>query len=195
VAPHRSLPRAKPILTARLSLSPVRYSDAADLEAMFHDPRVNRFLPYERRSETGRVFVARALRMNRLREAHRFVARERDSGAFVGSMGLFSVAQHDRSAEVGYALDRHHWGRGYASEGVGALVAWGFETLGLHRIEALCQEPNLASIRILRRIGFRREGRQRDAISAPGGRVDLLQFSLLAPEFRRDRARRPRVPG
>lgn len=152
---------------------------------MFRDPRVNRYLPPARRLGTGRSFVAGAQRARRAGTAFRFVARTRATGAFVASVSLFDVHREDGWAELGYALPRRQWGKGYATEAVVALLGWGFGTLRLHRVAAWVVEPNRASIAVLRRLGFRPEGRAREAALRRGGYDDLLHFGLLAPEFHR----------
>jgi [ribosomal protein S5]-alanine N-acetyltransferase len=177
--------RVGPILTPRLELRLVRRSDAPELERLFHDRRVNRYLPRARGEETGAQFVALAQRNLRSGTAYRFVARDRMSRELVASVSLFDVHAADRWAELGYALPKAHWGQGYATEAAGALVSWGFSTLGLHRVTAWVVEPNRASVAVLRRLGFRSEGRSREAAARRTGYDDLLHFGVLRSEFRR----------
>jgi [ribosomal protein S5]-alanine N-acetyltransferase len=167
-----------------LELRLARPSDARELERMFHDPKVNRYLPPARRVETGVQYLARARQGLREGTGYRFVARERGSHEFVASVSLFDLHPEDRSAEVGYALARSHWGQGYATEAVSALLEWGFSSLGLHRVGAWVVEPNRSSVAVLRRLGFHSEGRSREAAARPGGYDDLLHFGILDPEFR-----------
>jgi [ribosomal protein S5]-alanine N-acetyltransferase len=162
---------------------------------MFHDPIVNRYLPPARRAETGEQYLARARKNLRTGTGYRFVARERTSRQFVAAVSLFDVHPEDRSAELGYALPRARWGQGYATEAVTAVLEWGFAVLGLHRVGAWVVEPNRASIAVLRRTGFRFEGRSREGAARKGGYHDLLHFGLLEPEFhRRRRLRRSGRP-
>ncbi len=158
---------------------------------MYHDPRVNRYLPPARRRETGARYVANAQRALRAGTGYRFVARDRRSGRFVACVSLFDLHREDRWAELGYALPRWAWGRGYATESVAAVLHWGLSTLGLHRVGAWVVEPNRASVAVLRRLGFRAEGRSREAAARRAGFDDLLHFGLLEPEFRR----RVHLPG
>ena len=60
-----------------------------------------------------------------------------------------------RTAEVGYRLQRAAWGRGYATEGLGALVDQAFDALGFNRVRALTMTVNAASRRVLEKAGFR----------------------------------------
>jgi [ribosomal protein S5]-alanine N-acetyltransferase len=193
VAPRLRAPKTiGPILSARLELRLARRSDAPDLDRLFHDPEVNRYLPSARRAESGEQYVALARRNLRGGTGYRFVARDRATRQFVASVSLFDVHPEDRWAELGYALPRARWGRGYATEAVTALLEWGFATLGLHRVGAWVVEPNRASIAVLRRLGFRSEGRAREAAARPDGYDNLLHFGLLEPEFRR-RGKVPRA--
>lgn len=188
--------RIGPLRTERLELRLVGRADAAELQRMFRDPRVNRYLPPARRLGTGRAFVVLSQRGRRAGTAYRFVARTRATGEFVASVSLFDVHREDGWAELGYALPRRQWGKGYATEAVVALLEWGFDTLHLHRVAAWVVEPNRASVAVLRRLGFRAEGRAREAALRRVGYDDLLHFGVLEPEFaRRIAARRARRRG
>ncbi|MFZ3357053.1 MAG: GNAT family N-acetyltransferase [Thermoplasmata archaeon] len=172
------------IASARLILQLPRSRDARDLEAMFHDPRVYRYLPYARRIEPGHEVVSRAHQGVRSGTAYRFIVRTKECGAFVGSALLFGVDHHNKSAELGYALARDQWGCGYATEAGSALLRWGFKSLRLRRVSAIVAVENLASQLVLRKLGFRREGRRREAGRRGNRWGDDLEFGLLRPEFR-----------
>ena len=77
-------------------------------------------------------------------------------------MGVINVSQiflgAFRSAYLGYYADAHHMGQGYMSEGLRLVLRNAFSKLGLHRLEANIQPANRASVRLVRRAGFRREG-------------------------------------
>ena len=88
-----------------------------------------------------------------------YAVTDRETGALVGGADLRVVSAHDRRGEVGYGLARSHWGKGYAAEAAALLVRFGFERLGLVRIQALCAVDNVRSLRTLERVGMRREGR------------------------------------
>jgi len=65
----------------------------------------------------------------------------------IGGADLRVVSTRDRRAELGYGLARSHWGQGYATEAAGLLLRFGFERLGLVRVEALCSVENDRSVR------------------------------------------------
>jgi [ribosomal protein S5]-alanine N-acetyltransferase len=180
------------LLTSRLVLVPARRSDAADLERLFHDPRVNRYLPPARRRESGLESVRRAQRNARIGSAVRFTVRSRSDDQFVGQVTLFGRNPDDRKAEIGYAFAVAAWGHGYATEATARVIDWAFGPLRLHRIEASVVAGNRASVRVLRRLGFRREGVRRDGAIDGRAFVDLVEFGRLAADAP-GRRRRPRA--
>jgi len=93
----------------------------------------------------------------------------------------------DRSGELGYALRREDWGMGYAAEATALMIAFGFDALRLHRIQAACGPDSRASQRLLARLGFTPEGRLRDHVFTNGAWRDSLLYSLLEHEWREAR--------
>jgi [ribosomal protein S5]-alanine N-acetyltransferase len=87
------------------------------------------------------------------------------------------------TAELGYAIRHDAWGHGYATEASTIILDFGFTTLGLHRVQAACGPDNLASQRVLARLGFRPEGRMRDHVFTNGAWRDSLLYSILADEW------------
>jgi RimJ/RimL family protein N-acetyltransferase len=92
-------------------------------------------------------------------------------------------------ARLGYIFDPAYGGRGYATEAATAMVAYAFEQLGMRRITAGCFADNLASVRILEKVGMRREQHGvGDSWQAELGWVDGYTYGLLAEEWRRGTA-------
>jgi RimJ/RimL family protein N-acetyltransferase len=84
-------------------------------------------------------------------------ASRRDDGTFVGACGLFPVPEGDE-IEIAYRLPFDSWGHGYATEMAQAVLDHGFAALGLARIVGLTWPENVASQRVLRKIGMRERG-------------------------------------
>ena len=82
-------------------------------------------------------------------------------GDLIGAAGVRITSPQFRTASMGYAYRRDVWGQGYATEAARALVAFGFQELGMHRIYAFCDTDNAASARVLEKTGLQREGRLR----------------------------------
>jgi len=105
-----------------------------------------------------------------------------DDGQLVGAIGLHSKPEFDR-AEVGYWLGVPFWGRGYATEAVGAVIRFGFEELGLHRIYAGYFSRNAASGRVMEKNGMRCEGTLRQHVKKWNEYVDIIYYGILRSEW------------
>lgn len=100
-----------------------------------------------------------------------------------GAVGLH-IADSHRRAELGYWIGMPYWGKGLATEAAGAAVAFGFETVQLRRIYAHHFAENIASQRVLEKIGMRHEGCSRQHVQKWGRFVDVENYGILAEEFR-----------
>jgi RimJ/RimL family protein N-acetyltransferase len=116
-----------------------------------------------------------------------------DSGQVVGKCTLFGVSASNRRAEVGYILDRRFWGRGLMTEAMCAMLDFGFGQLGLHRLEADSDPDNGASLALLEKLGFRREGLFRQRWNIDGEWRDSVMLGLLGTEWAT--LRQPAPPG
>jgi RimJ/RimL family protein N-acetyltransferase len=91
---------------------------------------------------------------------------------------------HALQAEVGWTLDPEHTGRGYATEAAGALIDHCFTTLGVRRVVANCFADNTASVRLIERLGMRREEHAiRESLHRSGHWLDTSRYALLADEW------------
>lgn len=113
------------------------------------------------------------------------IANDADLLIGIVRLGLGSHA----SADLGYAVRRADWGKGYATEAAALMLGFGFSTLRLHRVQAACGPGNRASQRLLARLNFTPEGRIRDHVFTNGGWRDSLLYSILSTEWLRSQAR------
>ncbi|MDH4351518.1 MAG: GNAT family N-acetyltransferase, partial [Gemmatimonadota bacterium] len=109
---------------------------------------------------------------------------DRATAVLVGAIGLILRPEHSR-AELGYWIGRPFWGRGYATEAAGAMLRYGFETLGLRRLYACHFARNPASGRVLEKVGMRQEGIARAHAQRWNRFEDLVQYGILREEFDR----------
>lgn len=191
-ASSRGLSPEYPIRTERLILRPIAADDAAAMHAYKSDPDAVRYVPYEPLSladvEERIATTWSRTRLAEPGEALCLAVEERETGALLGDVVLFWRSETDRAGEVGYIFDNRFAGRGYATEAVGALLALGFDGLGLHRIAARIDDRNAASVGVVERLGFRREARLVESEWFKGEWATLLVFALLEDEWH-ERAR------
>jgi ribosomal-protein-alanine N-acetyltransferase len=166
-----------PTLTGqRLDLRPLAMQDAQALLRVFGDPEVMRYwsdvpLPEELIEHILAGFAARAL--------FQWGVALHDGGTLIGTCTLLHVDRAHRRAEVGFALARDAWGRGLGTEALTVLMAFAFETLDLHRLEADVDPRNERSLRLLERQGFKREGYLRERWHVGGESQDAVFLGLL----------------
>jgi RimJ/RimL family protein N-acetyltransferase len=177
--------------TPRLLLEPWAPRHRAAWRRICRDPEVMRYIgPRETwgRQETDEVFD-RALAHWREHGFGWRSALERTSGEWLGLVGLNyappgAVEMSADEVEIGWWIVRRAWGRGLATEGAAAIRDEGFGRVGLPRIIARLQMPNVASARVAEKIGMRLA---REATGRHGEplRIYLLQ-STVAPVTRRE---------
>lgn len=174
-----------PLSTARLSLRLLRADDAPDLLTIYGDAEVVRYwshLPWTERKQAEAMMTrdqAALAEGSALRLGIELVSEQR----IIGTLALFNLSRANRRGEIGYALARDCWARGYMQEALTGFIAWLFGTLDLHRLEADIDPANLASARSLRRMGFQREGLLRERWIVDGQASDTELYGLLAREW------------
>jgi len=181
-------PEDLPIETARLTLRRFREEDAGSVLHLYGDPAVVRYLYTEPMKPDGlQEALERRLRPPRLvaeGDILELAAQLRSTGQFVGAMTIFYRSTTHSRGEIGYTIAPEFTGRGFATEGAVALLRLGFETMGLHRIEGQCDARNLASARVMERIGMRREAQFLENEWVKGEWTDAFVYAMLAEEWR-----------
>lgn len=154
--------RGARVETERLALVPWSDADLADFSRICADPRVVRFISGgEPLSEHDvRQIHERALRLWEVHGYGPWSAREKESGRWVGRIGLNLLEDWPgpHRWEVGFELEPELWGRGYATEGAAAAVRFGFEAARLERIISVTVPENRASWRVMEKCGLVRQG-------------------------------------
>ena len=180
-----TIPPVPTLGAPRLRLRPFAATDVDDLFAMQSDPVVMRYWSYpaytERAQAEAKVESIQA--EMRAREVYPWAIADRATDRLLGHCTLFALERAHARCEVGYALSRAAQGRGLASEAVRCALTHVFDTLGMERIEADVDPRNDRSVRLLERLGFRREGLLRARWRVSGEVQDAYFYGLLRAEF------------
>jgi ribosomal-protein-alanine N-acetyltransferase len=180
-----------PLETPRLTLRLPSARDVPDLRRSFRDPRTARAVGAPLHSLAERrdpaKMVTRTLAEFRA-DAHLSLSViDRRSGSCVGRVGLRGLDWTWRKVEsLAYWIDPGWWGNGLATEASWYLCRCAFRNLRMRRVASQALEPNLASRRVLQRLGFVREGRERASVVVQGRPMDMLLFGLFADELTRE---------
>ena len=180
-----------PVETPRFLLRFPRLSDLPALVPLVSDRRVAHptMIPHPYPKNGGVKYTRDVQRNYRTGKGLGLLIFDKSDGRLVGGIGFHAIDWANRQSEVGYWVAPLDWGRGVAPEAAYAVCRAGFRTLRMHRISAGAFAFNARSARVLRKIGFRLEGRFREARRDGRKWVDVLRFGLLAEELRAPRKR------
>jgi ribosomal-protein-alanine N-acetyltransferase len=174
------------INTNRLSLRAITADDVDDFYAIYSNLEVMRYWstpPLPDRDAASKL-ISEIHESFERHEILKWGIALRSDHTLIGSVTLFHLDFTHRRAEIGYALGRPFWGKGYMQETLKAVLSYAFEELNLHRIEADVDPRNTASVKTVERLGFRREGYLRERWQVNGEIQDAYFYGLLRPEWK-----------
>ena len=167
------------------ALRPWREADVPQLVSACQDPEIVRFtrVPagYDERDARDYVRSRQVAAIDGTAASFAVVETEAPDRV-AGSISLFAFAPRHRRAEVGYWVTTGYRGRGYGLAAVRAVTAWGFDALGLERIELLAATINPASQTVAERAGYAREALLRRAWRGKEEHMDMVCFARLATD-------------
>jgi RimJ/RimL family protein N-acetyltransferase len=176
-----------PIETERLRLRPFNRGDVDAVFAYRSLPETARFLFDEpmSREEVAEAVRARASQVAFSGEGDKILlgVERLGDGRLVGEVSLIWRSVADQQAEIGYILHPAAQRQGIATEAARALLAFGFEDVGLHRIYARCDARNAASARVMQRLGMRQEAHFHEHIHVKGRWDEELICAILDREW------------
>ena len=169
----------------RLILRGMRVSDAEDMYAYAKRPSVTEYLTWDPHGsvEETREYLTYIGQRYRTGDFYDWSVVDKESGHMVGTCGFTSFSCTNDSAEIGYVLNPDYQGKGLATEAVRRVLTFGFEELGLHRIEARFIQGNTASLRLMGRVGMTFEGYARESMKIKGKYRTIGTCAILRSEF------------
>ncbi|NQX91430.1 MAG: GNAT family N-acetyltransferase [Flavobacteriales bacterium] len=174
--------KAPRISSQRLELRVITISDLEWIHQLHSYPEVDEFntLGIPENIEETESIITPWIEANQSENPQKYTfAITSNQQEFIGLFGLNLGTPKFKSAEIWYKLLPQHWGNGYATEAVKAVLSFGFEHLRLHRITAGCAVDNTGSINVLEKCGMTREGRSRKILPLKSGWSDNFVYSIL----------------
>ncbi|WP_293132228.1 GNAT family protein [Microcoleus sp. bin38.metabat.b11b12b14.051] len=173
------------IETERLLLRKITLNDASDMFEYASNPEVSEYTMWSTHVsiEDTKYFLKSLTRMYKRRELVDWGIVHKAEKKFIGTCGFVEWSMTHSRAEIGYALSARHWGEGYMSEAVNAIIEFGFREMLLNRIMGRCEVNNIASARVMEKVGMQLEGILRQQVFVKGQYWDLKIYSILREEF------------
>lgn len=171
--------------TPRLILREFREDDWPAVLAYQSDPQFLRYYHWDGRTQhDAQEFVQMFLDQQsaRPRLKYQLAITCKGSDEVIGNAGVRLETPDAQLGHIGYELAAAHWGQGYATEAAQAMVDYGFDVLGLHRIWAWCISENTASAHVLEKLGMQREGCLRQNEYFKDRWWDTYLYAVLAHE-------------
>jgi ribosomal-protein-alanine N-acetyltransferase len=187
MAAHPALQHPPELTTERLLLRTWAPEDAPRVRELVDDEDVARYVlsfPYPYVEGTAEDWIARRLEQAQAGTGVAYAVTERGTGLLIGSVALHLEARH-RRGELGYWFGKDYWGRGYCPEAVREVLDCAFQVLGLHKVTASHAAPNVASGRVLEKVGMAREGYLREHVQKDERYADVVLYGLLREEWER----------
>jgi ribosomal-protein-alanine N-acetyltransferase len=176
------------LVTDRLRLRPLREADVEDLWAYVSDPALPRLMSWHAHTERSETlaFIRRVTEQTANQKGVTWALEH--AGRAVGTIGLDDIEFEMRAwrldrGELGYWIAPSLWGQGLVSEAARAVVSFGFEVIGLHKVTAGCVAENAASRRVIEKLGFRSVGRLEDDVWRDGRWWSVLRYELTTSEW------------
>ena len=176
------------LVSSKVFLREMEEKDWMDVHKYASNVTVCKYQPWGPNSEEeSQDFVNQVLVDAKRVERTRFVFSivEKETGSMIGA-GEFNIRDYQNKAgEIGYIVHPDYWGKGIATEAAKLLIDFGFDQLNLHRIYATCDPRNIASSKVLEKIGMVQEGRMREDLLIKDGWRDSFLYSILEKEWKK----------
>lgn len=171
--------------TSRLRLEELKEENDEDLLEFFSDFEVMKYYgmkPLESTEDTRKLINKFADKYQK-QVAIRWGISIREEIKIIGTCGYHNWVKGYFKAEIGYELSSIYWKKGLMTEALKEVIKFGFKDMNLNRIEALVYPENLASLEMLKKIGFIQEGLLKEYAFFNGAFEDLIMLSLLKRDF------------
>ena len=180
------LERIPTLETERLILRKISKKDLQDIFTYGSNPKVSQRVSWETHKSKVDTenFIEHVLEGYSQNNKALWGIELKSTCRLVGTIDFVTVNLKHKKAEIGYVLSEDVWGNGLTTEATKKILEYGFETLGLVRIQARCFVENIGSQRVMEKSGMSFEGIIRKGMFAKGEYQDLKFYSILAEEFK-----------
>lgn len=160
-----------------------RHEDVDTIFDLRSNDRVGQFIARQpaKTMEDAHEVIAKIHRTFAEKNSISWATEIKSTGKLAGGFGLYRFDHDNHRAEIGGEMLPAYWGQRLAPEAVGKVIQFGFETVGLHTIEARIWPENKSVVSLLKHFGFEEEGRFKEALYFNGAYRDWASYGLIAP--------------
>ena len=173
------------LYTERLFLRDLNFNDAQNIFAYRSDAEANKFQSWipESREDVESFIQRNKIEFNQPESWYQVLITDRETEAVIGDIGIHFFGAENLQVELGITLNKDFQGKGYAAEALQGVIDFLFNDLGKHRIMASVDPDNSDSIRLMERIGFRKEGHFIKSLFWKNRWVDDIIYAILHEEW------------
>lgn len=175
-----------PLLTKRTRVRPIVLGDLAAIHQLHGFPEVDQYntLGIPKDITETKALILPWIKDNEERPItnHTWAIEHQETGEFIGLFGFKLGHPKYKRAEVWYKILPSYWNQGIATEVLSKTIKFGFTELQLHRIEAGCAIDNMASIKVLEKVGMIREAHRRQILPLQTGWSDNYEYAILVTD-------------
>jgi RimJ/RimL family protein N-acetyltransferase len=176
------------LTTNRLTIREFRQNDLEALLAYEKQPEMLQFEPGIPDSEAAQRYINNTIQcaMEEIRTKFFLAITITPNDQAIGRISLTSQNPSIDEWEIGWAIRKDDWGKGYATEAALEMLNFAFRVLQAHRVVAFCHADNTKSARVMEKIGMTREGYLRQTRCLQGSWADELVYAILDVDFLQD---------
>jgi len=172
--------------TGRLILRPINIKDAEAIFQYRSDEIANKFqgwIPRNIKDVQDFILNRVSPTINENGTWFQFVIISKAAGEIIGDAGLHFFDKENKQVEIGCTISKKHQRNGFATEAIGEVMRYLFETMNKHRIIASIDPGNISSVRLFEKLNFRKEAHFKESIRVNEVWVDDLIYAILKKEW------------
>lgn len=176
----------KPVVTKRLIIRRMQETDLPDFLAYQTHPLVLQYMPVKPMTSEQAISFLKKQAIVEIGENGGYIAfgiHHINDAKIIGEVGIYISPKIESKGDIGWLLHPKYQGSGYATEAAEVLLAYGFRQRELHRITSMCDIRNVASFRLMERLGMRREAHLRQSKFVKDAWQDEYIYALLHDEW------------
>ena len=172
--------------TKRTILRPIEVKDNEQIFSYRSDSETNKYQGWipKNLKEVNEFISKNLIEFNRPESWFQLVIIEKELDKIIGDIGVHFIDSENHQCEIGCTLNKNHHGKGFAIETVSAVVDYLFHELNKHRITASIDTDNTNSIKLVERLGFRKEAHFKQSLLIDDKWVDDIIYAILNSEWK-----------